>query len=239
MKKNLPFVAKILRIFTLLLCFLLILPSCESALSDESDSDKAIISTEASSETVQKNEHQTTAETEAKNVTEWETVEYWDIGDSDPDLPSVDYEKLMFCTDIVTYSNDLDLKIEKLSDVRIMKELVEAKQNEWKQVTNYDEGLELLEGIVADSKNTESAIMLIIDYTVFPDIYAADTRWKQWVEFELNGGEKQIAIFYSKDWIEDGFTPSPAKLMEAFERYTRYSKVTSVVVCAVPIPAGE
>lgn len=232
---------KKLRKVILLLCFLLILPSCDTTIPHESLSDSTAILTEETLEAVQKTEHQTKAETETevKPATEWETVEYWDIGDSEPDLESVDHEKLMFCTDIVTYSNDLQLEIEKLSDVRIMKELVEAKRNEWKQVTSYDEGLDLLEGILADSKNTECAIMLIIDYTAFPDIYAVDTRWKRWVEFELNGGEKQIVIFYSKEWIEDGFTPSPAKLMEAFERYTRYSKVTSVVVCAVPIPAGE
>lgn len=230
---------QILRICPLLLCLLLILPSCESVLSEEDSSDRVAISTEEASETVPKNECQTKAEieTDVKTVPEWETAEYWDIDDAEPDLQNVDYEKLMFCTDIVTYLNDLYLEIGKLSDVRTMKELVEANRNEWKQITSHDEGLKLLEGIVADSKNTESAIMLIINYTDFPDIYAVDTRWKRWVEFEWNGGEKQIVVFYSKEWIEDGFTPSPAKLMEAFERYTRYSKVTSVVVCAVPVIA--
>ena len=177
--------------------------------------------------------------TEEETEPEWAQMEYWDVGDQDPDLESVDYSKLMFCTDIATYSNDLRLTTQRLSDVRIMKELIETQKSEWIQVASYDEGLELLKGIIADSKNSESAIMLIVDYTEFPNIYAVDTRWKSWIEFELNGGEKQIVLFYSKEWIEGGFTPSPEKLMEAFERYTRYSKVTSVVVAAVPIPASK
>ncbi|MBQ8409424.1 MAG: hypothetical protein IJY39_11250 [Clostridia bacterium] len=224
---------KTLRFIILLLCFLMILPSCDMNMPDESDSDSVAISTEKETE----KETQKRTEKETETAPEWAQMEYWDTGDAAPDLESVDYSKLQFCTDIVTYSNDLELKISKLSDVRTMKELVEANRNEWKRVTSYHEALDLLEEIVADSKNTESAFMLIMDYTEFPDIYAVNTRWKSWTEFELNGGEKQIVLFYSKEWIEGGFTPSTEKLMEAFERYTRYSKVTSVVISAVPIPA--
>ena len=164
---------------------------------------------------------------------------YPDIEDNDPDLESVDYSKLMFCTDIATYSNDLRLTTQRLSDVRIMKELIETQKSEWKQVASYDESLELLKGIIADSKNTDCAIMLIIDYTTFPGIYAAPTYYKASHELEWNGGEKQCIWLYSKKWIEGGFTPSPEKLMETFERYTRYSTVTSVVISAVPIPASK
>ncbi|MBQ8408381.1 MAG: hypothetical protein IJY39_05895 [Clostridia bacterium] len=170
------------------------------------------------------------------------TVSYPEIEDREPDLESVDYSKLSFCTDILTYSDDLQLSLDDLSIskyARKMKELVEANKSEWKQVTSYDQGLELLKGIIADSKNTDCAIILIIDYTTFPGIYAVDTRYKENCELEWNGGEKQCIWFYSKDWIEGGFTPSPEKLMEAFERYTRYSKVTSVVISAVPIPTEQ
>lgn len=233
-----------LRCLTLLLCLLLLLPSCDTTTPQESDTERETKSTEneaisTEKEAEKQTERQTEKETEKETEPEWAQMEYWDVGDQDPDLEIVDYSKLMFCTDIVTYSNDLELKISKLSDVRTMKELIEANRNEWKQVASYDEGLELLKEIIADSKNSESAIMLIMDYTEFPNIYAVDTRWKSWIEFELNGGEKQIVLFYSKGWIEDGFTPSPEKLMEAFERYTRYSTVTSVVVAAVPIPASK
>ena len=205
--------SKILKIFTLLLCFLLILPSCESALPDESEAD-----------------------------TEFVTAVYPAILDIEPDLDNVDYSKFSFCTDILTCSDDLQLSLDDLSNLknaRKMKELVEANKSEWKQVASYDEGLELLKGIIANSKNTDSAIMLIIDYTTFPGIYAVDTRYKENFELEWNGGEKQCIWFYSKDWIEGGFTPSPEKLLEAFERYTRYSTVTSVVISAVPIPAED
>ena len=230
-----------LRCLTLLLCLLLLLPSCDTTTPQESGSDSAAITTEkvTEKETKKQTERQTEKETEKETEPEWAQMEYWDVGDQDPDLESVDYSKLMFCTDIATYSNDLRLTTQRLSDVRIMKELIETQKSEWKQVASYDEGLELLKEIIADSKNSESAIMLIVDYTAFPNIYAVDTRWKSWIEFELNGGEKQIVLFYSKEWIEGGFTPSPEKLLEAFERYTRYSKVTSVVVAAVPIPASK
>ena len=181
-------------------------------------------------------------ENDSEADTEFVTAVYPAILDIEPDLENVDYSKLSFCTDILTCSDDLQLSLDDLSNLkyaRKMKELVEANKSEWKQVTSYDKGLELLKGIIANSKNTDSAIMLIIDYTTFPGIYAVETRYKENFELEWNGGEKQCIWFYSKDWIEGGFTPSPEKLMEAFERYTRYSKVTSVVISAVPIPAGE
>ena len=223
----------------LIICILIIISSCSNF--------PASGNKEASST----NQQEQTTERQNSDIVYWPsqgnanmnldiTVAYPAILDIEPDLENVDYSKLSFCTDILTCSDDLQLSLDDLSNLknaRKMKELVEANKSEWKQVASYDEGLELLKGIIANSKNTDCAIMLIIDYTTFPGIYAVDTRYKVNFELEWNGGEKQCIWFYSKDWIEGGFTPSPEKLLEAFERYTRYSTVTSVVISAVPIPA--
>jgi hypothetical protein len=224
----------LLQFFVLLLCFLLILPSCGTVTPQESGTESEAISTEKKTEKVEEPE---TSETESESQIEEITMDYPDIVDLDPDLENVDYSKLSFCTDILTYSGDVQLSTSEISDVRKMKELVEANKSEWKQVASYDEGLELLKKIIADSKNTDCAIMLIVDYTFVMGTYAVDTHYKDRCDLGYPDGEKQCIWFYSKDWIERGFTPSPEKLLEAFERFTRYSTFTSVVIAAVPIPA--
>ena len=233
-----------LRCLTLLLCLLLLLPSCDTTTPQESDTERETKSTEneaisTEKETEKQTERQTEKETEKETEPEWAQMEYWDVGDQDPDLENVDYSKLMFCTDIVTYSNDLELKVSKLSDVRTMKELVEAKESEWKKVTSYDEGLALLKEIIADSQNQECALMVIVEYTSEdgPWVFSVNNHYKARHELEYSNGEKKLIWFYSKEWIESGFTPSPEKLMETFERYTMYSDFSRIVISAVPIPA--
>ena len=236
--------SKILKIFTLLLCFLLILPSCESALPDESNSDSTAISTgtETEKETedqTEKVEESEVSETESESQAEWETMMYPDADDNDPDLESADYSKLVFCSEILTYSGDLQLSVLKSKDAIVMKELVEAKESEWKKVTSYDEGLALLKEIIADSQNQECTLMVIVEYTSEdgPWVFSVNNHYKARHELEYSNGEKKLIWVYSKEWIESGFTPSPEKLMETFERYTMYSDFSRIVISAVPIPA--
>ena len=209
-----------LRCLTLLLCLLLLLPSCDTTTPQESDTERETKSTENEAISTEKE-----TEKQTERQTEKETEE-----ETEPDLESVDYSKLMFCTDIITYSSDLQQEIGPFEDgktarsyERKLKELVEAYKGSWKQVQSFEKGLELLKWIIDSSKNQEFALMVMLNYTGHSDsIYAVHTRFKEYVEYYTDDGNFHQILFYSKGWIEDGFTPSPEKLMEAFETYTRY-----------------
>ena len=194
-----------LRCLTLLLCLLLLLPSCDTTTPQESGSDSAAITTEkvTEKETKKQTERQTEKETEKETEPEWAQMEYWDVGDQDPDLESVDYSKLMFCKDIVTYSSDLQQEIGPFGDgktarsyERKLKELVEAYKGSWKQVQSFEKGLELLKWIIDSSKNQEFALMVMLNYTGHSDdIYAVHTRFKEYVEYYTDDGNFHQILF--------------------------------------------
>ncbi|MBQ8410007.1 MAG: hypothetical protein IJY39_14190 [Clostridia bacterium] len=234
--------SKRLRYLSLLLCLLLLLPSCDVKQPDEGDSDSETIATERNteeaiedlpSETQAKTEEQSTEEQSAEEVTtEW-IARSEGMEDTPPDLESIDYSKLRFYTDPVEAPEGGTLSFEGKSLKNVV-ELIETQEKEATVAKDHEEASALMNQILENTENSFVQIVLIINYTESPGIYADDTypQLEYCCDLGMNGGNNQLVFCYVKPGVA---FRTPEYLMKAFERYTRYSTVTSVVVSAAPI----
>lgn len=232
---------KYLRYLSLLLCLLLFLPSCEGAFPSGSDADSTDVLTEMNTEEtqarVENNSEKTTVEQTTEENAEEETTEWVarseGMEDTPPDLESVDYSKLHFYTDPVEASEGSTLSFEGKSLKNVV-ELIEAQEKAATVAKDHEEATALMNQILENTENSFVQIVLIINYSESSGIYADDTypQLEYCCDLGNNGGKNQLVFCYVKPGVE--FRTSEY-LMKAFERYTRYSKVTSVVVSAAPI----
>lgn len=235
---------KILQIFILLLCFLLILPSCDAGIPQESGTNSETIVTEKnteeatedlSSETQAKTEEQSSEEQSTEEVTtEW-IPRSEGMEDTPPDLESVDYSKLHFYTEPLQASDGVTLSFLPVAGLKNVVELIEGQETAT-VAKDHKEAFTLMNQILENTENSFVQIVLIINYTESPGIYADDTypQLEYCCNLGMSGGNDQLVFCYVNPGVE---FRTPEYLMEAFERYTRYSTVTSVVVSAAPIPA--
>lgn len=237
----------------LAVCLLLVLASCTNIIGqEETTMENSAIVSESEFESGIKSEKTTdendstesTAERQPEEVIEECTQRpYPSILDRDPDLDAVDYSKFVFIDGLPFPINDLSVNApvnEVQACIADMVNSIKDHNGDGLTVSDHEEAVMLIEQFVTSQEIEGYSLMVLVCYDAVESsdnsgLYYVNTKYSEVFEYKYSiakyGVEEPIDVLMFIQKELELFN-TPENLMTAIEKYTKYSKVTKIIICA-------